>query len=89
MTPFDRNPLEHKTPIIDALLALTPQMRAALDRVEWRHICTLMDQGIPVRDMLGKFGVVRIAGREMIVTDDSRLRGYLCGPIMAAMPDAR
>lgn len=81
------DPLAGNTPILDAIEALTPAMWAAYRRVEWRHVQALMQQGIPVADMLGKFGVVRIAGREMLVTDDPRLRGYIDGPIMAAMPE--
>jgi hypothetical protein len=87
MTALAPDPWHCPTPILDALEAQTPAMRAAWRRVEFRHIQALLKRGVPIPDMLGKFGVVVIQGREMIVTDDARLRGYLDGPVMAAMPE--
>ena len=59
-------------------------------RVEWRHYRALLDQGIPGLDLARNgaftFGIVRIKGREMLVTEDARLRAYMTGPGMFAMP---
>jgi len=70
---------------------LSRAMRAAQLRLEWRHVQALMQRGVPLSAMLrpgGRLtlGVVRIAGREMIVTDDARMRAYLSGPGLFAMP---
>jgi hypothetical protein len=51
----------------------------------------MLAQGIPIRDLvrggLFTFGIAVVAGREMIATDDARLRGYLSGPGLFALPE--
>lgn len=75
---------------LDAIAALPAKMRAAQDRVEWRHVEALLHSGVPMRDMLAPhglaFGVVTIQGREMIVTDCPRFRAYMTGAGIFKMP---
>lgn len=70
---------------------LTKAMRAAQLRVRWDHVQALLNRGVPMREIVRPggvmtFGVVTIQGREMIVTEDARLRAYLCGPGLFQMP---
>ena len=78
------------TPEPPALTQPTAQFIEAERRVQWRHFKALLDAGIPARDLIGDqhltFGIVTIHGREMLVTDDARLRSYLHGPALFAMP---
>lgn len=61
-------------------------------RIRWRHLRTLLEYGIPMRDLLDtgtcafRFGVVTIRGRELIFTDDPRLRAWLHGPGLFKFP---
>ena len=79
------------TPHLDAVGAVPEALWRASRRVTWAHYRALLDQGIPGRDLARNgvftFGIVRVQGREMLVTDDSRLRAYIDGPVMAAMPE--
>lgn len=78
------------TPRTDTLAAMPAAARQAHDRVTWRHYSTLLHLGIPARDLTHNgaytFGVVTIRGREMIVTENRRVRAWLDGPVLAAMP---
>lgn len=71
------------TPRIDAILACPRRFWGAQCRVTLTHMRTLMDRGIPARDLVRNgmftFGVIMLAGVEMIVTEDSRLRSYMSG----------
>ncbi len=75
---------------VDAILSAPAPMYRAQARVQWRHVQAMLDQGVPMADMVGpgllKFGIVRIGGREMVVTEDARLRAYLTGPGLFALP---
>lgn len=77
------------TPILDALEAVPERLWQAQRRVGWRHYRAMLDQGIPGRDLARgglTFGVVTIQGREMVVTEDARVRAYLTGPGLFKMP---
>lgn len=80
-----------KTPRQDAIWAVEPRMYRAQRRVEWRHVQAMLDSGVPMREMVRggcfTFGVCTVAGREMIVTEDHRLRAYLTGPVIASLPE--
>jgi hypothetical protein len=69
----------------------TPRWPAHKRRVRWEHLSALLQYGIPMRDLMrdGEFtwGVVRVAGREMIVTDDPRMRAWLHGPGLFKFPE--
>lgn len=81
-----------KTPRQDRIAALTDKQRAAQRNVTWEHYRAMLDQGIPGTDLvhggLFTFGVVTVMGREMLVTEDRRLRGYLSGPGLFKMPQS-
>lgn len=76
---------------------LPPQWPAHMRRIRWHHLKALLDYGIPMRDLFDttdrpawgrfKFGVITIKGRELIFTDDPRLRAWLHGPGLFKFPD--
>lgn len=75
------------TPRTDAITDRAPALHAAAQRITWAHYQRLLDAGIPSRALAAlSWGIVTIQGREMIVTDDPRLRAYLTGPVLAGMP---
>lgn len=75
------------TPRTDAILEMPSGLARACRRVTWQHYQRLLDAGIPSRDLARlRWGVVMLQGREMIVTDDLRVRAYLTGAVMALMP---
>lgn len=79
------------TPLLDAIEAVPERLWQAQRRVTWAHYRAMLDQGIPSRDMVRAgltFGVVTIQGREMVVSEDHRLRAYLTGPGLFKMPGA-
>lgn len=59
-------------------------------RVHWRHFSALLLAGVPTRDLVRDqdftFGVVMLQGRELVFTDDDRLRSYLFGPGLFKFP---
>ena len=86
-------PLAALTPWLDAIAGAPQGLWDAQRRVTWAHYRALLDQGIPGRDLarngMFTFGVAMVQGREMLVTADARLRGYLTGPGLFKIPGER
>lgn len=81
--------LADATPRIDTIEAVPQRLWAAQRRVTWAHYRALLDHGVPPQDLARggfTFGVATIQGREMVVTEDARLRAYLTGPGLFALP---
>lgn len=66
-----------------------PQLRS-FRRITWRHWASLIQYGVNPRDLtqngLPTFGIALVAGREMIVTDNPKIRSYLTGPGIFKLP---
>lgn len=75
------------TSALDRILDMDAKLWIASRRITWAHYQAMLGAGIPSRDLAPlNWGIVRLGGREIIVTDDARLRGYLSGPILAPLP---
>jgi len=79
------------TPRLDAIEATPAKLRAAQCRVTWDDFKALLDAGIPAAALLAtdgfSFGVARLNGRRMLVTQNPRLRAYLNGPGLFDLPE--
>lgn len=89
-SPLWEIPIPLECPHIEAIESLPPKWRVAQDRVTWDDFKSLLDARIPADELVTlagfTFGIVHIRGRRMIVTAEPRLRAYLSGPGIFAMP---